>query len=162
MEKKIIMSKKQNELKRIWIELMEADTEEAVINILNKGGYWENTDAWRYYGDRASNFNTIGNQQSRPDAALVEKLVNSVDARLINECLMRGIDPEGLNAPRSMREAVAKFFDNGSTSSAAGLIREWPSRKRTSIATGITLASTGFKPRQGKPCFVISLGRSWL
>jgi hypothetical protein len=27
------------------------------------------------------------------EAALAEKLVNSVDARLINECLVRGINP---------------------------------------------------------------------
>jgi hypothetical protein len=101
-------------------------------------------------------FNTIGNQQSRPDAALVEKLVNSVDARLINECLVREIDPEGSSAPRTIREAVAMFFDSGFGSSNAGLIREWLPSKRTEVAKGITLASTGNKPSQGNPCFIIA------
>lgn len=142
--------------KTLCIELVKADSENVVINILKEAGYWDNPVVWRYYGGRASNFNTIGNQQSKSDAALVEKLVNSVDARLINECLMKGIDPEGRDAPQTIREAVAKFFDGGSHSSTAGLIREWPDAKRTEIAKGITLAATGNKPKNGNPCFVIS------
>ena len=136
--------------------LMRANSEKEIIALLKTYGYWNDQNAWRYYGDRASNFNTIGNQQSRPDAALVEKLVNSVDARLINECLLRGIDPESNKAPKSIREAVALFFDNGSKSSNAGLIREWPDIKRTEVAKGITLAATGYKPSQGNPCFIIA------
>ncbi len=143
-------------IEKLCFSLMKAETEEQVIQHLMETGYWEEKEAWRYYGDRASNFNTIGNQQSKPDAALVEKLVNSVDARLINECLVREIDPEGKNAPKSMREAVALFFDDGSKSSNAGLIREWTPSKRTHVAKGITLAATGNKPSQGNPCFIIS------
>ncbi len=142
--------------KGLCLKLLKADTEESVINILKEANYWEDSAAWRYYGGRSSNFNTIGNQQSKSDAALVEKLVNSVDARLINECLMHGIDPEGPEAPLTIREAVAKFFDNGSQSSAAGLVREWPDARRTEIAKGITLSATGNKPKDGNPCFVIS------
>jgi hypothetical protein len=142
--------------KEFCLKLLKADTEKGVINIFNEADYWDNPEVWRYYGGRASNFNTIGNQQSKSDAALVEKLVNSVDARLINECLMNSIDPEGPDAPSTVREAVAKFFDDGSQSSAAGLIREWPDVKRTEIAKGITLSATGNKPKEGNPCFVIS------
>ncbi|MFZ5898687.1 MAG: hypothetical protein ACOYU7_05885, partial [Bacillota bacterium] len=57
-----------------------------------------------------NNFAVIGNQQSKPDAALVEKIVNSVDARLILECLLKGIDPEGPEAPISVREALQYFL----------------------------------------------------
>ena len=145
-----------HEKKDLCLNLMHADSEEKVVKILTDYGVWENKKAWRYYGDRASNFNTIGNQQSRPDAALVEKLINSVDAKLINECLIRSIDPESNNAPKNMREAVALFYDNESKSSNAGLIREWTSSKRTKIAKGITLSATGKKPNQGNPCFIIS------
>lgn len=136
--------------------LMKCSTEREVIDLLKNNGYWNKPAVWRYYGDRASNFNTIGNQQSRPDAALVEKLVNSVDARLINESLIRKIDPESPNAPKSIREAVALFFDNGSKSSSAGLVREWPDIKRTEVARGITIAATGYKPGKGNPCFIIA------
>src|SRR4030042_1937361 len=97
--------------KQLCQSLINADTEDAVITILKEVGYWENPAAWRFYGDSENNFSTIGNQQSSPDAALIEKLVNSVDARLMNECLVRDIDPEGPSAPPTIREAVARFFD---------------------------------------------------
>ena len=107
---------------------------------------------WRYYGDYENNYNTIGNQQSRPEAALVEKLVNSVDARLMNECLIRGVDPEGCDAPKDIRTAVASFFEDiaNPNSSLAGQIKNWTDTKRTKIARAITLAATGAK---GNPCF---------
>jgi hypothetical protein len=143
----------------LCLSLMKADTEDEVISLLEEAGYWENTLAWRNYGDNESNFSTIGNQSSRPDAALVEKLVNSVDHRLINECLTHGIDPESPEAPRSVRDAVARFFDQevrpeGLT---AGRIGEWDKELRKSVAEGITLAATGSTPSQrGNPCFTIA------
>ena len=148
---------KNNKIKELCINIMKADNEDDVISILKKSGYWEDPDNWRYYGDYESNFNTIGNQQSRPEAALVEKIVNSVDARLMNDCLAAGIDPEGEEAPSSIREAVAKFFDpevmNGPS---AGLMREWTQSSRTKVSRGITLAATGYSPREGYPCFSIA------
>ena len=137
---------------------MKADREEKVIEILRDAAYWDKPTAWRYYGDYENNYNTIGNQQSRPDTALVEKCVNAVDARLMNECLVRGIDPESDEAPQTIREAVARFFDEGldPDSSLAGRITVWSASKRTQIAKGITLAATGARPQEGKPCFTIS------
>jgi len=143
-------------IREFCLSLMKADREEEVIQLLKDAGYWDNTAAWRYYGDRETNYNTIGNQQSRPEAALVEKLVNSVDARLMNECFARGIDPEGPSAPRTIREAVAQFFEENPDSPTAGLVREWLDSKRTEVARGITLAATGAKPSEGDPCFTIA------
>jgi hypothetical protein len=144
------------QVKQLCLSLMKADTEREVIQLLEDANYWDEPAVWRYYGDRESNFNTIGNQQSRPEAALVEKLVNSVDARLMNECLERGIDPEGPDAPHTIRGAVAHFFEENPDSATAGLIREWLDSKRTEVARGITLAATGARPRDGNPCFTIS------
>src|SRR5258706_222276 len=84
-------------------QLLHACTETEVIELLTNAGYWLDARAWRPYGDNESNFSIIGNQQARSDAALVEKVVNSVDARLLNECLIRGIDPEGSTAPKSIQ-----------------------------------------------------------
>lgn len=145
-------------LRQLCLALTRADTEEEVVKLLTEAGFWENASAWRYYGDYENNYNTIGNQQSRPDAALVEKLVNSVDARLMNECLIRGIDPEGESAPESIVEAVAAFFEPGSQpkSLIAGRIRNWPDAKRTEVARGITFAATGASPQEGNPSFTIA------
>ena len=145
------------QIKELCLSLMKADTEADVINILKEAGYWDNQLVWRFYGDIENNYSTIGNQQARPDAALIEKLVNSVDARLMNECLIRGIDPEGQKAPQSIQEAVAVFFEEGKTKSTrAGLIKEWVDKKRTEIARAITLTATGATSLEGNPCFTIS------
>ena len=124
--------------------LITADSEQAVIDLLADAGFWEHESAWRYYGDYENNYNTIGNQQSRPDAALVEKLVNSVDARLMNECLVRRIDPEGTEAPQSIVEAVATFFEPGSDpkSLIAGRISK-PAEKFTSLVRKIAVIVSG-------------------
>jgi len=138
---------------------MKADTEEEVISLLKEAGYWDDKAVWRNYGDNESNFSTIGNQSSRSDAALVEKLINSVDHRLINECLARGIDPESSEAPQSVQEAVAQFLDQeaGPKGITAGRVSEWDREKRRLVAEGITLAATGSTPSQGgNPCFTIS------
>jgi hypothetical protein len=141
----------------LCLALMKADSEEMVIDILNRVGLWNNPHVWRYYGDHENNYSTIGNQQSRPDAALVEKLVNSVDARLMNECLLRKIDPESPKAPQSIREAVALFFgETSSQSGSAGRIGNWSPAKRSEISKGITLAATGFAPTSGNPCICIA------
>jgi len=144
--------------KQLCMDLIKADTEQDIIKILRRAGYWDKPDAWRYYGDTKNNYSTIGNQQSRPEAALVEKIVNSIDARLTNECCVRDIDPEGIDAPKSIREGVARFFEDNPNSPTAGLVREWLDEKRRTVARGITLAATGYKPREGsgRPCFTIS------
>src|SRR3990172_7897783 len=101
---------RDGEIRDLCMALMTADSEQEVIGILTEKGFWQQPEQWRFYGDYENNYNTIGNQQSRPDAALVEKLVNAVDARLMSEVLIRGIDPEGPKAPPTIRDAVALFF----------------------------------------------------
>lgn len=144
----------------LCIALMHADQEDDVIELLKGAGYWNDSSVWRPYGDNEYNYSTVGNQASRPEAALVEKLVNSVDAKLLLACLKEGIEPEGTEAPDSLEEAVSRFyspFDNAPTASA-GRLREWTPSQRTEVARGITLATTGNKPSEGSgyPCFTIS------
>ena len=146
-----------NEIRKFALALLAADTEDIVIETLKNAGFWDDQDAWRLCGDNDGNFATVGNQQARPEAALVEKIVNSVDARLLNECLTRGIDPESEAAPRSIRHAISVFFDGKAQSSdALGTIAEWTGKKQLEEAQKITLALTGNKPRQGMPCITIT------
>lgn len=146
----------KSDWENLCLALLRVDSEDEVIRILTEAGYWDNPEVWRYYGDRESNYNTIGNQMSSPEAAIVEKLINSVDARLINECILSEIDPEGPEAPQSIRSAVARFFENGAASGTEGLISEWTDTMRTRVAQGTTLSATGARPAQGYPCFTIS------
>lgn len=138
------------ETRSLCLSIMLADTEEAVIQILKDYGYWEDDKVWRCFDDNENNYSSIGNQQASPDAALVEKIVNSVDARLMNECMVAGIDPESDQAPPTIGEAVKKFF--GGT----GRIKDWTSNERTELAKGITVSATGYRANQGNPCFSIA------
>jgi len=132
----------------LCIALLNAEMEEDVISLLTKAGYWDKPELWRHYGDLENNWGQGGNQQSLAEAALVEKIVNSVDARLIGECLERGIDPKSSDAPKTIREAVSRFFEGGTGKKMAtgGFIEEWPDEKIREVAQGITLCATGIRP----------------
>jgi len=139
----------------LCLALLRCDTEDEVVALLSEAGYWSDKEAWRYFGDFENNWSTIGNQQSSPHAALVEKLVNAVDATLMGHCYAAGFEPTSIEAPKSMRAAVAQFFENLTLEESpyAGLIRNWPPVKRTKVAQSITLVATG---SNSKPCFTIS------
>ncbi|MDP9378618.1 MAG: hypothetical protein M3Q29_00405 [Chloroflexota bacterium] len=140
------------QVKAFCLALIKADTEAEVVELLKQAGYWDAPSVWRLYGDKEVNWSTIGNQQPRSDAALVEKLVNSVDACLLNACRLARIHPEDPAAPRTIRQAVARFFGGSET----GRISEWPGTKRTEASRDITLAATGARPESGRPCYTIS------
>lgn len=140
--------------KTFCLNLIKADKSEEVIELLKEAGYWNNNKVWRYYSDFENNFNVIGNQQSTAEAALVEKLVNAVDARLMSECLVRKIDPEGPLAPKGITEAIALFYEDNPEQSGAGNIRNWDNFKRNKISRDITLSATGYRDKN--PCFTIS------
>ena len=128
--------------------LLDADTEAEAIKILQEAGYWDRHELWRHYGDVENNWGQSGNQQSLAEAALAEKIVNSVDARLINECRVRGIDPKSSKAPKSIRVAVAQFFEGGTGEKLAtgGYVEDWSNHKVRDVAQGITLCATGERP----------------
>lgn len=135
--------------------LMNAETQEEVIGILRKAGYWDDNSAWRLYGDVENNNGQVHGQQDNPDGALVEKLTNSMDALLIAECWERGIDPTGADAPRSIQEAVSRFFAPPGLNDEGHRISLWGDAKVSQLARNITLAATGNKP-PNSPCLVIA------
>ena len=143
----------------LLMALMTTETEAEVIALLDASGHWADDAAWRYYNDEADNFDRAGNQQRNPDAALVEKLVNSVDANLLRRALEHGIDPRSAGAPKSPREAVAVFYegaDAGAVRAHQGSLAEWPDGKRREVSRDITLAVTGHKPEAGYPSITIA------
>ncbi len=143
----------ENQNQNLCMDLLRADTEEQVIDLLRQHGYWDDPEAWRPFGDREDNFSTIGNQSSSPDAALVEKLVNSVDAVLMGECWSAGIRPNSPEAPSTIPEAVAEFFfGDRSKADTLGHISYWSNPKRREISQRIILAATGSRTN---PSFTI-------
>jgi len=99
-------------IRKLFEELFFAATEEEVDVVLEKNPDFFGRDNWHPYGDDESFYGVIENQQASPIPALVEKITNSIDAILMRKCYEAGIDPKSDGAPRSMDEAIKKFFPN--------------------------------------------------
>jgi len=129
--------------KELCLKLVQAETEGEVIEILKKAGYWNRSDVWRAFNDDENNFSTIGNQSSKPDAALVEKLINSVDAMLMGEQQIR----DGESIPDTVSGAVEKYFGvkNGKLAYLAA-------SERSKLAQNIHFVATG---KKSSPCYSI-------
>lgn len=128
-------------------DLLKADTENQVIAILTDHQFWNDNSKWRTFDDNENNYSTIGAQQADPVAALVEKLINSIDAVLLRECRLRGVDPESNQAPQTMEIALEEYF--GIRKGNLALIS---STQRTELASNIGFVATG---EAKKPSYVI-------
>ena len=127
--------------KSLALALAACEKEADIIRLLKDEKLWDDPTRWRNFGDNENNWSTIGNQQSDADAALVEKIVNSVDALLMKECMIRDISPSSENAPRSIADALETFFNI-----TGGKIQNLTETQRTSLAQkNIILAATGDK-----------------
>lgn len=136
---------------------MKAETEDEVVKILEDYGFWQNPLNWRFYGDKENNYSAAGNQADEAEAAMVEKITNARDAILMNECMVRGIDPKSDSAPNGVREAVAAFFEEDPKNELAGQVKEWSNAKRREVAKNISVYITGNKPAKDKyPCLNIA------
>ena len=135
------------EPKTLCDRLLYAEYEETIVRTLEDAGYWDDDSAWRPYGDLENNYGTIGNQQSEAVAALVEKIVNAIDARLTDACLMAGDDLESPDAPNSIREAVHRYFGGGGSfdPDRSGRLSNWTNAQRgaRSARPSLTIADGG-------------------
>jgi hypothetical protein len=134
-------------LQALCQNLVEAESEERVIEVLTKAHLWDSEGDWRFYGGNENNFSVIGNQQSLPESALVEKIINSVDAVLMRECLRRKIAPESREAPRNINEALESFFGI-----SQGSLWDMSASSRKKLAENMGLVATG---RKESPCYSI-------
>ena len=130
---------------RLCRELIAADSTADAVAALERTGYWNRPDVWRPLGDNPGNLSTVANQQSDPVAALAEKLTNSVDARLINACLVSDANPEDSAGPASPRAAVARFVEKRASAGEkfGGDGWDWAARDRAAHAEKITVAVSG-------------------
>lgn len=103
--------------KKLLLDLYNAPNADSVYQIVLAYGL-DSSEYWKPYGGILNNAGTFENQQSSPENALVEKITNSIDAILMKECLIRGINPKDKNnpnVPQTINAATKMFFnvDNG-------------------------------------------------
>lgn len=132
----------------LFTKLVQAETEDLVEDILRDSGYLGDDESmWLPLGDFENNFSAVGNQQDNATAALIEKIINAIDAVLMARCFEQGVDPEGHDAPQSMAEAVEQFFGV-----REGRISTLDARQRQQLADNIHLVAVGSK---GNPNYLI-------
>lgn len=128
--------------------LLKAEGETEVDEVLKTVGYLnDDSNFWQPFGGFGMNLNTINNQQSDATAALVEKLINSIDAVLMAECYNAGINPKSADAPRTMAQAVDRLFKVKD-----GRLENLGARERTKLAEHIHFVATGAKR---EPCYLV-------
>jgi len=133
--------------KDLCLALARCVTENEVIRLLEETGYWNDPACWRCFGDIEDNYSTIGNQQSQPEYALVEKIINSVDASLMSKCLESGIDPKSKDAPRNVADALVRFYGI-----PEGKLAMLSPKERSNLAENIALVASGSR---SNPCYSI-------
>jgi hypothetical protein len=125
----------------LFLCLLKAETEEEVDVILQRAGYFDHDPAnWNPLGGDENNWSTVGNQNTKPTGAMVEKIINCVDAMLIAGCWEHGIDPESDQAPKSMADAARDFFNVSN-----GRLDSVDPARRTELADNIHIVATGPK-----------------
>jgi len=127
-------------MEKLFWELYEAHHEDDVLEIISKNTLLKNPENWQPYGDNKGNFGTFESQQNHPVPALIEKITNSIDAILIKDCKLKGIDPKSKEAPISMRKAVELFYNVKD-----GEVGELDSKTRRQLAENIQVLAFGDK-----------------
>lgn len=114
----------------LFTDLLKAEREEDVTDALTVFGLEKFSDSnWLPYGGIENNYGIIGAQQADAIGALVEKVVNSIDAVLMRECFARNLDPRSNLVPRSMVEAAEQFLNIPD-----GNLAKWSAAQRTELA----------------------------
>lgn len=106
--------------KDLFYRLLKAEDESVVDDALGTAGYLRDDDSiWTPLGGYENNRAIVNGQHADATGALVEKIINGMDAVLMAECFRQGVSPESSMAPSTMAEAVNQFF-NGHQGQFAG------------------------------------------
>jgi len=90
--------------------IYDADSGDDVEQILRTYDLWDE-DNYLPIGGYSNNYTTINVQGRSPEAALGERIINSVDALLLRKCVeVDKLNPRSPNAPKTITEAVVKYY----------------------------------------------------
>ena len=104
------MTMDESRSKKLALKLLAAVSAGDVDSIMQSDAAFGDAGNWKPYGDVPKNWDRVNVQTSDPVAALAELLINSIDAILMRKAKERNLEPRGEDAPKSMLEAVEKFF----------------------------------------------------
>lgn len=143
----LLSSSESSPDQHLFDELLHAESEEEVVAALKRAGYWDDADAWAVLGGEENNFSVASNQQTDPTSALVEKVINAIDAVLMAGAFAARVDPQGPDAPSTMSGAVEAFYGVRD-----GRLGDLTAMELGKLAQNIHVIASG--PRD-KPCYTI-------
>ena len=129
-------------------DLLEAQAENEVHACLDRAELLDDEN-WRPYGDIENNGGSFLNQQASPRGALVEKIVNSIDAMLTAKAYESGDLPD--SPPKTMFEATERYF-----SIPSGRLAEITATERGQIARDSVQVVVSGKRSPGKPTVAVT------
>lgn len=132
--------------RKLCDDLLRAESEEEVTRLLEQNDLI-NIRHWKPLGNMPNNRSMVNNQQQDPIGALVEKVINSIDAMLTKECFLHSIAPDSTEAPQTMAEAAKKFFKIPD-----GNLANLSASELTRYAENIQVVATGEKT---DPCYLV-------
>ncbi len=142
-------------MQELFWKLYNSNSELEIEKIFRENKVFDDSKNWKPYGNTMGNFGTFESQQNHPVPALIEKITNSIDAILIKECKVKGIDPTSSLAPKSMSKAVEEFYGVKD-----GEIGELPADRRRALAENIQLLAVGDKTQPSIVIYDFGEGQS--
>lgn len=123
----------------IFTRLLRCEDEVDVTTTLKRHALLE-PNMWVPVGGEENNFSIVNNQHSDPTGALVEKVINAIDAVLMAACFKAKLSPEGAKAPATMAEAAETFFGV-----KGGRLGSLDDKALRNLAASIHVVATGAK-----------------
>ena len=140
------------DIKTLCLSIARSEDGKEVIKLLKNSSLWDEQN-WKELGG-SSDINThsvVGNQQSNPANALLEKLINCGDSSLMLKVKEKNLQPSDDSYPQNVKEAMENLFqvDDGHWINVGA-------SQRTKIAEEFCgLVATGEKGRGAKPTFTV-------
>jgi len=122
----------------MFLKLLSIASSDEIAFLIENDDFFksENCD-WKPYGGRENNAGQIEGQMKSSSNALVEKLINSIDALLMRRCYeVEGAAPDSKDPklPKSLSEAINKYF--GGEDEINKKRSGWAKRHLTVLAEG--------------------------
>lgn len=100
----------EQESRELWYKLRSVKNADELRDLYDADPFLSDEANWKYMGGRDNNEQVWNTQKRGGVNALSEITSNCRDALTMVECLKRGIDPQGPNAPTSTQDAIDKWF----------------------------------------------------
>lgn len=98
------------DVEQLFWKLYKSSEEDEIHKVLGQFNLLNSSPNWRPYGQNESNYGVVENQQASPIPALIEKITNGIDAIFMRACIEQGVNPRSEEAPRSIDQALKRFF----------------------------------------------------